>query len=761
MDKNLFKLLSSIEKMDKINDLIFDDILRQYSVSKKKYQMFSNTTDISHDKSQDLLEIREIFKSQERNYFTISSKETFNDLLLENTNENLEKLIIYNPLNTHSRKFLKKGDVLFCYRQGQFSSLDEALNNRGIYAVGFAATDPIEMFEDAEKEHEKYGIVVSFPKFLSKHLALKNIQMHPNTINLTPYNGNRNDALQHIPYSIHYNTLIALIIESNPDMKNYFEYILEKKIKREILPEYKWKKDIVLDLKTSIIDLGYNRIIYGAPGTGKSYQLNQEVRSFPKLEKIKINPKKTDEKTINYWIATCGKDNYYWDKFYDKKKFAIGWGELGDLNQFNSLPNINERLMEKYNYGKANRTINYFKYMKTSMKKDDIIIIRKGRKNLIEGYGIITGDYEYDSSMPEDFYHTIPIEWKKKEAIVLEDYSRDLPWGTISSANDELVSLLSKNKYIDKEVETEEILHEVVDRVTFYDGYTHGQFVGTYKPVPEGDTITYKYIPGPFMKQLVESYKNPNYNFCLIIEEINRAKADKVFGNIFQLLDRDSDGKSEYHIAVSEDQEVYLREKLEDEANEILKDLLDKGLYIPKNLYIWATMNSADQGVYPMDSAFKRRWHFEHIGLDQNEDEFGKEGYTYELRYQKKSETEGTKKKIIVWNEFRKIINENLLRDNVSEDRLLAPFFIKENNFKSKENNTYILDGEVFKNKILMYLFDDVLRHKRKTILFDENIKSFSQLIEACEDGKVLFSKEIISNLDIKESKNESTSEED
>ncbi|OQY42231.1 MAG: hypothetical protein B6227_02765 [Fusobacteriia bacterium 4572_74] len=161
-------------------------------------------------------------------------------------------------------------------------------------------------------------------------------------------------------------------------------------------------------------------------------------------------------------------------------------------------------------------------------------------------------------------------------------------------------------------------------------------------------------------------------------------------------------------------------------------------------------MNSADQGVYPMDSAFKRRWHFEHIGLDENENKFGDKDKTYELTYQQESETEGAEKKTILWNEFRKIINENLLRDNVSEDRLLAPFFIKENNFKLKENNIYELNEGVFKNKILMYLFDDVLRHKRKNILFDENIKSFSQLIKACEDGKVIFSKEIIEKLDIK-----------
>ncbi len=494
------------------------------------------------------------------------------------------------------------------------------------------------------------------------------------------------------------------------------------------------------------IDKPHNRIVYGAPGTGKSYQLSKEIEvDFPKLIKTKIKNKKTDDKTINYWIATCGEDNDYWNDFHSKNKFAIGWSEIGDLKQFTSLSSINKKLMEEYDYKKNNRTINFFKYMKTNMKKGDIIIIRKGRKNLIEGYGIITGDYEYDSSMPEDFYHTLPVEWKKKESIALDGYSRNLPWVTISYANDELVSLLSKNKYIEKVIETKEAKYEVVDRVTFYDGYTHGQFVGTYKPVPEGDSITYKYIPGPFMKQLVESYKNPNHNFCLIIEEINRAKADRVFGNIFQLLDRDSNGNSEYHIAVSADQEVYLREELEDEYSETLDKLLNEGLYIPNNLYIWATMNSADQGVYPMDSAFKRRWHFEHIGLDQNENEFGEEGKTYGLAYQQESEAEGIENKIIPWNDFRRIINKNLLGNKVSEDRLLAPFFIKENNFQLKEDDFFELDTEVFKNKILMYLFDDVLRHKKKTILFDENIDSFSQLKSTYGKGENIFKSDLFS----------------
>ena len=495
----------------------------------------------------------------------------------------------------------------------------------------------------------------------------------------------------------------------------------------------------------------HNRIIYGAPGTGKSYQLNEETNGvFKKNIIIEKNNLELMENGLNvsYWLVTCGKDNVYWDGFQKNGIFAVGWDQLGNLKQDTTEEMMLKRLkmIKSGNYEIKNQwRISHL------MKKGDIVGVRKGIKDKqIVGYGIVTGDYNFDES--RDFFkQTIPVEWRLIKDIKLDKYSKQFPMQSIVEMNNEL-KIIFKRDYLKEEIQTEieEIEISTVDRVTFYDGYTHGQFVGTYKPVPKGDTITYEYIPGPFMKQLVESYKNPNYNFCLIIEEINRAKADKVFGNIFQLLDRDSSGKSEYHIAVSEDQEVYLREELEDEYDEILKDLLDKGLYIPKNLYIWATMNSADQGVYPMDSAFKRRWHFKHIGLDENEDEFGDEEKTYVLRYQKNLEDEEIEDKIILWNDFRKIINKVLSNENVSEDRLLAPFFIRENNFQVKEDNIYELDIEVFKNKILMYLFDDVLRHKKKTILFDDSIINFSQLIEACDDGKVIFKSGVIQELDEK-----------
>ncbi len=269
------------------------------------------------------------------------------------------------------------------------------------------------------------------------------------------------------------------------------------------------------------------------------------------------------------------------------------------------------------------------------------------------------------------------------------------------------------------------------ERVTFYDGYTYGQFIGMYKPILKGTDITYEYTPGSFMRLLVNALKFKEHNFCLIIEELNRAKADKVFGNIFQLLDREDNSKSTYHIAVSEDQKKYLSEELK-ENEELLNKILHTGLFIPENFYIWATMNSADQGVYPLDSAFKRRWSFEHIGLNENEDKFGDKGQKYYVQY-------SIGKEEIEWNDFRRQINNELLKNNIPEDKLLAPFFIKSRDFIKKDDKN-ILDEKVFLNKILVYLFDDVLRHKKKTILFSEECSSFSNLKDNFVNEKSIFS---------------------
>ena len=243
------------------------------------------------------------------------------------------------------------------------------------------------------------------------------------------------------------------------------------------------------------------------------------------------------------------------------------------------------------------------------------------------------------------------------------------------------------------------------ERVTFHPDYSYANFVGTYKPVPKGEGITYKYVAGPFMRTLVKALENPQRPALLIIEEINRAQIAAVFGDVFQLLDRDSKGISEYAIATSEDMRKYLVEELNVNATQL------KEIRIPSNMFIWASMNSADQGVFPMDTAFKRRWDFDYIGID---DEIG------EL-----PDTAIAKK----WNTWRMAINNYLSSKKVNEDKLMGPFFIAKSVMDKNDESEF---NRVFKNKVLMYLFEDA--GKRCVDLFsgceDDERKRYSLICD-------------------------------
>ena len=248
------------------------------------------------------------------------------------------------------------------------------------------------------------------------------------------------------------------------------------------------------------------------------------------------------------------------------------------------------------------------------------------------------------------------------------------------------------------------------ERVTFHPDYSYANFVGTYKPVPcidsdGNDAITYEYVPGPFMRTLVKALKSAKSEnaepFLLIIEEINRANVASVFGDVFQLLDRDDDGISEYPIQASEDIKKYLAKELGGNASDYDE------IRIPNNMFIWASMNSADQGVFPMDTAFKRRWDFTYIGINASEE--GIIGKTVVLG---KDEYE----REVEWNQLRSAINKELLSYKVNEDKLMGPYFIS----KKVLGSDNIIDSErfiqVFKNKVIMYLFDDAAKQKRPSL---------------------------------------------
>lgn len=242
------------------------------------------------------------------------------------------------------------------------------------------------------------------------------------------------------------------------------------------------------------------------------------------------------------------------------------------------------------------------------------------------------------------------------------------------------------------------------ERVTFHPDYSYANFVGTFKPYPDGRDIVYKYVPGPFMRILKKAINNPDKPYLLIIEEINRANVAAVFGDVFQVLDRNENHQSIYPIDTTEDMRLYLKE--------------DK-IKLPSNLFIWATMNSADQGVFPMDTAFKRRWDFKYFSINNNE----------ELIEDTHTTING---KEVNWNTLRKQINDELLSYKINEDKLMGPFFAF-NEFMN-ENIPEETFKDIFKNKIIMYLFEDAARAKRNDLFSGAKTKDYVTYSEICDE---------------------------
>lgn len=289
------------------------------------------------------------------------------------------------------------------------------------------------------------------------------------------------------------------------------------------------------------------------------------------------------------------------------------------------------------------------------------------------------------------------------------------------------------------------------ERVTFHPNFSYGNFVGCYKPVSKKDkqdneNIVYEYVPGPFMRILVKALENSRNEigqvkpFLLLIEEINRANVAAVFGEVFQLLDRNSRNVSEYSIKPSEDIKKYLMNAIhvsEEEINE---------LRIPDNMYIWATMNSADQGVFPMDTAFKRRWEFEYVGIDHQAEKV--EDYIIPIG-------DADHRKYVRWNDLRIRINQILSSDEcrVNEDKLLGPFFISKNVLKNA-----LIDADMekqfvkaFESKVIMYLFEDVMKMRPKSIFKGhEGRMIFSEICRDFEmNGEKVFGIEGLESVDM------------
>ena len=289
---------------------------------------------------------------------------------------------------------------------------------------------------------------------------------------------------------------------------------------------------------------------------------------------------------------------------------------------------------------------------------------------------------------------------------------------------------------------------ESVIRTTFHPDSDYASFVGTYKPITEevdlrdcygkkvidDDTkevvkeerIAYKFIPQAFLEAYVEAWKKlgSSKKQYLIIEEINRGNCAQIFGDLFQLLDRNEYGFSDYPIVADKDMQKYLEKEFagweitnKDEINQLygeanMVNLIMKGerLVLPSNLYIWATMNTSDQSLFPIDSAFKRRWDWKYVSISEGRDKATNAPLNWYIN---------TGDKQYKWWSFISKVNMLIGSLTNSEDKKLGYFFCK-----AKDGE---IDADLFVSKVIFYLWNDVF----KDYGFDD--KDFQD-----EEGKIL-----------------------
>lgn len=279
-------------------------------------------------------------------------------------------------------------------------------------------------------------------------------------------------------------------------------------------------------------------------------------------------------------------------------------------------------------------------------------------------------------------------------------------------------------------------------RTTFHPDSDYASFVGAYKPTMEdvpmsatyqtkegtfGEYLTktpqhpgtekrivYKYVPQAFLKAYVAAWSNLDEPYFLVIEEINRGNCAQIFGDLFQLLDRNNSGSSSYAIHADEDVKRFLSRDakgfagLSDEEKDAIRSFVlikDSGktlaigqdilegnlLLLPPNFYIWATMNTSDQSLFPIDSAFKRRWEWKYVKIADS-------GLGYRIAVNGKEYD---------WWEFVQTINAKIGSDTDQEDKKLGYFFAKA---KKNADGNFVISADTLLSKVLFFIYNDVYK---------------------------------------------------
>lgn len=451
-------------------------------------------------------------------------------------------------------------------------------------------------------------------------------------------------------------------------------------------------KEIIIENGSFLFPL--QQIFYGAPGTGKSH----------KVKEITEKAYYDEEEREKFVFRTTFHPDYDYASFVGCYKPT----ETGDKITYSFVPQVFTKAyikawMEmKNNCGPISFKTKYGKYTINSMNDKTVTVTKAEpcKKDTVSKFW----EQAWESSVfdPKKITsHSISkaICWQINELIKAKDF--DNGWKAlvdkISNSNGKKLELNPFNqKYIIEQGENEDTLKITTTQNSYKEAINN-----EFDNIESGDStasglanLLKKYNEFDFtdawgkLKAAVENSNsstgqkpNPVY---LVIEEINRGNCAQIFGDLFQLLDRKKDGYSEYPIDADEDLKKYLL----DANNPGIKD---GKLCLPPNLYILATMNTSDQSLFPMDSAFKRRWEWEYVPI----------------RYSKKEARDANDKfhefKIEIgseqylWVDFLKKVNEKILALTDSEDKQMGEYFIKKD-----------VDEKTFINKVMYYLWSEV-----------------------------------------------------
>jgi len=279
-----------------------------------------------------------------------------------------------------------------------------------------------------------------------------------------------------------------------------------------------------------------------------------------------------------------------------------------------------------------------------------------------------------------------------------------------------------------------------VRTVTFHPEYTYSDFVGSYRPtmVYHGDdqyrdgfgrvipiggrpAVVYALAPGPLIQMICKALCNPADHFYLVVEELNRGNCAAIFGDLFQLLDRLDDGESEHAVLVESDLMTYVHQQIADQPEGVKRRFDSEGMYLPSNLSIYATMNTSDQSLYPMDAAMKRRWEMKYVPIDYAE----ARGRMVSINGYGEMD----------WGDVLFRINKAIIEYTHTDDKQIGQWFVKSKT----------IGADTFRDKVLSYLWFDIYRSSPQDLFdLDKQAYSYENLVAKYNRDEKVFKEGIL-----------------